>query len=83
MREGTPNGDKTCILLSRLKFKLSKQDSEGGKNPAVLTSVYDKSWKEIVVRQHLSLKMALRILPGVGIAYCHWRWHYLSTKSDL
>ena len=69
VREGTTNGDKTCILLSPLKFKLSNQDSEGGKIPAVLTSMYDKSWKEIVVRQNFSLKKALRILTGDGIAY--------------
>ena len=61
VRKGTTNGDKTCILLSPRKFKVSNQDSEGGKNPAVLTSMYDKSWKEIVAREHFSLKMALRI----------------------
>ena len=51
---------KPCVRLVHLKFELTNQDSAGGKNFTVLTSlkVYRKGTE---IRQLFSLEMALNI----------------------
>ena len=49
-----------CIRLARGKFELTNQDSAGGKNFTVLTSV-QVDRKGIEIEQRFSLEIALNI----------------------
>jgi len=55
-----------CIRLARLKFQLTNQDSAGGKNFTVLTSMFFNG-KCIEIGQLFSLEMAFGI-HGKGFA---------------